>query len=140
MKLSPLLAQRSFDFFLLENEPTQVKLMNGKGIFFEMTSIHYIEIFNRLMNVGRIAHPIRVSLKSFNNFYMFKKVNTLGIMNFLKLKGYNKLSRLVSLGFNHKDLSASYFKEGEFDAKHEPKSPPNFIRFIIQLLVVDYVN
>ena len=51
---------------------------------------------------------------------MFKTGSTLGIMNFLKLKGYNKLSRLVSLGFNHKDLRANSFEEGEFDAKQEP--------------------
>jgi len=74
----------------------------------------YIETFNSLMNVGRLVHSIGVSTEGFNNSYVFKKSGTPSTMSFLK--GCNKLPRLVSLGFNHKDLGADPFEEGEFDA------------------------
>jgi len=70
--------------------------------------------FHRLINVGKIFHPVVVSPKSFNNSYMFKKGGTLSTMHFLK--GCNKLLVLVSLGFIHKYLRANPFEEGEFDA------------------------
>ena len=83
MKLSAL-AQRSFDLFSLESEPPQVKLVNDKGTSLEITYNEYIEIFYRLMNVGRIAHTMRISPKSLNNSYMFTKGGTLIMMNFSK--------------------------------------------------------
>jgi len=62
VKLSPLLLQISFDFFALESEPPQVKLVNAKGISFKMSYNEYIEIFNRLMNAGRIVHLLEYLL------------------------------------------------------------------------------
>jgi len=75
--------------------------VNDKGVSFRMSHNEYIEIFHKLMNVGRISHPIRVSPKPLNNPYMFKKGGTSNTMCFLKLKEFNKLSRLASLGLNN---------------------------------------
>jgi len=52
---------------------------------------------NHPKNVRRIAHPIRVSPKSFNNYCMFKKSGTFSIVSPLRLIGSNKLSRVVYL-------------------------------------------
>ena len=92
--------------------------MNDKEISLDMSWDEYIGIFNRLMNIRRIAYPIRGSPKAFNNSFMVEKSSTLiSIMSFLKLKGCNKLSRLASLGFKHNDFRANSFEEEEFDAE-----------------------
>ena len=75
--------------------------MNDKGISFRMSYNKYIKIFHKPMNVGRISHPIKVSPKCLNVPYMFKKGGTSNTMCFLKLKEFNKLSRLASLGLNN---------------------------------------
>ena len=75
----------------------------------------YIKTFNTLMMLEGLFIPLEyISTKGFNNSYVFKKSGTLSTMSFLK--GRNKLSRLVFFGFNHKDLRANPFEEGEFDA------------------------
>ena len=90
--------------------------------------------------MGMVSQPIRVSPKSFNTDYFFKKGGTLSMKNFLKLKKRNKLSRLVPLGFNHKDLRANPFKLWQFHTEQEQGSLLKLNRFIIQLLVVDYIK
>jgi len=72
----------------LESEFPQVKFMNDN---FKMSCDEYSEIFNGLLEVGNIFHPIRVSPISFSNLYMFKNCGTLSIVSFLKLNGCNKL-------------------------------------------------
>jgi len=91
-----------------------MKVVNDKEIFLRLSCDDYIETFNSLMNVERIADPIGVPPKGFNSSYVFNKDGTLSTMSFLK--GCNKLSRLVSLGFNHKDLRGNPFEDGEFYA------------------------
>jgi len=59
------------------------------------------------MNVGRTAHPIRVSHQSFNNSCMFKKDGTLSMMGFPKPNGCNKLSMVVYLDYKCKDLRSN---------------------------------
>jgi len=114
VKLSTLLAQRSFNSFALKGESPQIKLVNDKEVSLGLICDHYIETFNSFMNIGRIFHAIRVAPKGFNKSYVFKNGGTLSTMTFLKW--CNKLSRLVSLSFNHKDLRANPFEDGEFDA------------------------
>jgi len=63
------------------------------------------------VNVKRIAYPIIETPRSFNCSSIFKKGGTLSIMNSFKLKGCNRLSKLVSLDFNHKGLRANPFEE-----------------------------
>ena len=87
-----------------------------------MSCDDYIAILNKLMNVEKMVNTIRESSKAFNNSYMFKKGGPFNTMSFLKLKGCNKLSRSVSLGFKHKDFRVNPSKQGAFDVKLEPKS------------------
>ena len=47
----------------LESEPPQVKVVNDKRISLEMSSDKYIEICNRLMNIGRLFTPLEYPLK-----------------------------------------------------------------------------
>jgi len=91
----------------LESGPPQVKLVNDKRISFVMSYDEYSEIFKGLMNVGRIAFPIRVSPKSFNNSYMFKKGGTLSTESFLKHNGCNKLSGVVYSNYKCNDFKSN---------------------------------
>jgi len=67
MKLSPLLAQRSFNSFALESESLQFKLVDNKEISLGLSCDDYIETLNSFINIGRIVHPIRVSTKGLDN-------------------------------------------------------------------------
>ena len=78
--------------------------MNDKIIPFEMNCDEDFKIFSKLINVGKIFHPIGVSPKSFNNSYISKKGGTLSTMSFLKLNGCNKLSRVLYFDYKYKDL------------------------------------
>ena len=126
VKLSPALAQRLFDSFPLKSESLQVKLVNDKRIPFEMSYHEYIEIFNRLINVGKIFRPIGVSPKSFNNSYMFKKGCTLRIMSFLELNRCNKSSRVVRLDYKCKDWRSNPLLRGEVEAEQTTKIKISF--------------
>ena len=117
MKVSPLLSQRSFDLFPLKSESSKVKLVIDKRIYFEISCDEYIKIFKKLINTGKIFHVIGVSPKSFNNSYIFKKGGILSIMSFLKLNGYNKLSRVVYLDYKCKDMRSNLLQRREVDAK-----------------------
>lgn len=75
-----------------------------------------MKIFNSLMKVRVIVDPIRVSSKTFNNSYVFKKGDILSLMGSLKLHRCNEFLTLVSIDFNCKDLRANPFEEGEFHA------------------------
>jgi len=94
----------------LESESLQVKLVNDKGISFEMSCDEYIKIFNRLMNVGRIAHPMRISPKSLNNSSMFTKVGTFIIMNFSKnSRGVKHVIKISIIGFQPQGFEGKSF-------------------------------
>ena len=86
-----------------------MKLVNDKEILLGLYCDDYIEAFNSVMNIGRFVHSIGVIPKGFNNSYVFKKGGTLSTIRFLTED--NKLSRLVSLDFNHNGLRANPFKE-----------------------------
>ena len=107
LKVSPLLAYRSFDLFPLKSESPRVKIVNDKRVPFAMSCAEYIEIFNRLKNVGEVFHLIGVPLKSFTNSYMFRKGGTVSALSFLKLNGCNKLSRVIYFNHKCKDLRSN---------------------------------
>ena len=71
--------------------------MNDKEISLGLSYDDYIETFNNLMQVGRILYPNGVSLKGFNNSYVFKKGGNLNKMSFLK--GCNKVINNCILGY-----------------------------------------
>jgi len=52
-----------------------------------MSDDDYIEIFNSVINVRGIIHPIGVSPKAFKNSYMCKRGGSLSITSFIKLNG-----------------------------------------------------
>ena len=79
------------------------------------------EIFNGLMNVGRIAHPIRVSPKSFYGTYVFEKGVTLSTISFVKLNGCNKLLGAISLDYKYKDLISNPLQRGDVNAEQAMK-------------------
>ena len=123
VKLSP---------FSLKSQSPQDKFVIDNKIPFEMICDEYIEIFNELINVGKIFHPVGVSPKSFNNSYMFKKGGTLSIMSFLKFNGCNKLSRVVCLDYKCNNLRTIPLQGGEIHIEQVPSlGLPSLVRVLI---------
>ena len=82
---------------------------------FELSCDEYIGIFNELMRPRRVAYCFGVPPKIFNSSWMFKKGRVLSTLGIFKLKGDNKLSRLVSMDLNPEDLRKNPSQVGKVD-------------------------